>query len=79
MQSKLESAASGAAPVAKAGESFLRLRQVMQRVPVAKTTLYEWVRVGKFPKPIKLAPMTSVWRASEVEAWIAEASAGVQS
>lgn len=68
-------------PAVKPGspaDSFLRLPQVLARIPVSRTTLLHWARTGKFPKPIKLGPMTTVWRASDVDGWIAKASAEVQ-
>lgn len=59
-------------------ETFLREPQVLARVPVSPSTLWRWVREGKFPKPVKLGVMTSAWRASDVAAWIAKASAEVR-
>ena len=56
-------------------DALLRLPQVLARVPVGRSTLWLWVREGRFPKPIKLGPMTTAWRRSDVAAWI-EAQAG---
>ncbi|WP_298063531.1 AlpA family phage regulatory protein [uncultured Acinetobacter sp.] len=41
-------------------------------LPVTEKTLWTWVREGKFPKPIRLSGNVTVWRMSEVEAWIEE-------
>lgn len=49
---------------------LLRLPQVLARVPVAKSTLWLWVREGRFPRPIKLGEMTTAWRATSVSEWI---------
>lgn len=54
-------------------DSFLRLPQVLARVPVARSTLWAWVREGRFPKPVKLGPMTTAWRASDVCQWLSTA------
>lgn len=51
-------------------EALLRLPQVLAHVPIGRSTLWAWVREGRFPKPIKLGPMTTAWRASEVDAWL---------
>lgn len=51
-------------------DAFLRLPQVLTRVPVGRSTLWLWVREGRFPKPIKLGPMTTAWKSSDVDAWI---------
>lgn len=41
-------------------------------LPVTEKTIWTWVRQGKFPKPIRLSGNVTVWRMSEVEAWIEE-------
>lgn len=74
MQKRSDTAAPQAANAAEPPETFLRLPQVLARVPVSKSTLWGWVRAGKFPKPIKLGPMTTVWRESDVSAWTAAAA-----
>ena len=37
---------------------------------VSKATIWRWVREGRFPKPFKLGPRTTVWDASLVDAFI---------
>lgn len=54
-------------------EKFLRLRQVLEVVPVSKSTWWAWVASGKAPKPVKLGPATTAWRLSEVQAWAQKA------
>lgn len=49
---------------------FLREKNLYSFVPVSRTTLWQWVREDKFPKPIKLAARTTVWRAEDVRKWI---------
>ncbi|SIO39637.1 helix-turn-helix transcriptional regulator [Halodesulfovibrio marinisediminis] len=49
---------------------FLREKNLYSFVPVSRTTLWQWVRADKFPKPIKLAARTTVWRAEDVRKWI---------
>lgn len=43
-------------------------------LPVSEKTIWEWVRQGKFPKPIRMSSNVTVWRMSEVQAWIEEQS-----
>lgn len=47
-------------------QSLLRLRQVLKLVPVAPSSWWLGVRSGRFPKPLKLGPRTTVWRASDI-------------
>nr|WP_219918436.1 AlpA family phage regulatory protein [Rhodanobacter sp. PCA2] len=51
---------------------LLRLREVLHRIGVGRTTLYRWVRLGQFPRPRSLTPngSTVAWMEAEVEAWI---------
>ena len=51
-------------------DKFLRLNQVLQLIPIGKSTLWEKVKKGEFPKQIKLGPKISVWRASDVQEYI---------
>ena len=49
---------------------FLRLPQIMELFPISKSAWWEGCRTGRFPKPVKLGPRTTVWRAEEVMALI---------
>lgn len=40
-------------------------------LPFAGSTLWRMVTEGKFPAPVKLASRTTVWRVSDVRAWMA--------
>lgn len=55
---------------------FLRLTQIMELIPISKSAWWEGCRIGRFPKPIKLGPRTTVWRAEEIAAFIN--NAGIQ-
>lgn len=55
---------------------YLRLSQIIGRtkpdstipaiIPVSKTTWWEGVRNGRFPKPVKLGPRTTAWRVEDI-------------
>lgn len=51
-------------------DKLLRLPQVMELTGLAKSTVWLWVSQGKLPKPTKLSPRVSVWKESELMAWI---------
>lgn len=53
------------------GTRLLRMPQVLYRVGLKKTVIYERIKAGSFPKPIKLGS-ASAWPEHEVEAWIAQ-------
>lgn len=54
---------------------LLPLSEVMGRVGLRKTAIYDMIRGGAFPKPCKLGA-TSRWVESEVDAWIKEREDG---
>lgn len=41
-------------------------------IPVCKSTWWAGVKTGRFPKPVKLGPKTTVWRAKDIRALIEE-------
>ena len=50
---------------------FLREKHILKLLPVAHSTLWDWVRDGHFPAPIKLSEKVTVWSQTEVDAWLA--------
>ena len=47
---------------------FLRLPQVLTIFPISKSAWWEGCRTGRYPKPIKLGPRTTVWKAEDIAA-----------
>lgn len=47
---------------------FMRLPAVLKLVPVGKSTWWDGVKSGRFPKGVKLGPNTTAWRAEEIQA-----------
>ena len=52
-------------------EKFLRLRDVQNRVPYSRSTIYQLIAQGKFPKPISLGARAVAWLESDIDEWIA--------
>jgi predicted DNA-binding transcriptional regulator AlpA len=51
---------------------MLRVSRVAELLGVHPMSVWRWVRRGEFPRPIKLAPHVTAWRASDVAAWLDE-------
>lgn len=59
---------------------YLRLSQILGNpkgnpptppiIPIGKSSWWEGVKTGRFPKPIKLGPRTTVWRVEDIIALI---------
>ncbi len=37
--------------------------------PPSRTTIWRWIRAGKFPKPIPFTPSTYLWPEEALESW----------
>lgn len=67
-------------------DRYVRVRQIVgdpEAVPpipaivqVGTSTWWAWVKAGKAPQPIKLSPRVTVWRESEVRAFVERRGAG---
>jgi prophage regulatory protein len=63
---------------------FLRLSQIVGNpkaeppvpavIPIGRSSWWEGVRAGRFPKPLKLGPRTTVWRVEDIRELIARAA-----
>ena len=51
-------------------QGVCRAKQILELLPVGRTTFYKMVRNGDFPKPIRMGENISVWRNAEVLAWL---------
>jgi len=49
---------------------FYRLPHLKAKLSVSGSSIWAWVRAGKFPQPIKLSENTTVWNAADIEAWV---------
>jgi len=49
-----------------ASRKLYRIHQVLEIIPVSKTTWWNGVRDGRFPKPIKNGRMT-FWRSDDID------------
>jgi len=39
-------------------------------LPVSAPTIWRWVKIGKFPQPLKLGPQTTAWPLEAVEQFL---------
>lgn len=50
---------------------LIKISQVTQLTALSTSSIYRFIREGRFPKPIKLSERASAWRLEDIEAWIA--------
>lgn len=53
-------------------DRLLRLREVLQIIPVSRSSWYEGVKAGRYPAPVRLGPRTTAWRESDIRALMEE-------
>jgi len=51
--------------------AFLRRKQVETRTGLSRSTIYQYIKDGFFPKPVPLGPRAVGWLESDVSDWIA--------
>jgi prophage regulatory protein len=54
----------------KARMVFIRQPEVLKRTALSRSTLYELIDKGQFPKPLKLGERINCWPEHEVFAWM---------
>ena len=52
------------------GDRLIRLPEVQKLIPVGKSTWWDGVKSGRFPKPIKLGRRITCWRLADILAII---------
>lgn len=56
---------------------FMRLPQILAIYPVCKTAWWNGVKEGRYPKPVKLGPRTTAWRAEDIRELIQRAAESI--
>ncbi|MES2728996.1 MAG: AlpA family phage regulatory protein [Pseudomonadota bacterium] len=49
---------------------YLRIAQVLQFIPVSKSTWWAGINSGRFPQGVKLSPRVTAWRVEDIREWM---------
>jgi prophage regulatory protein len=52
--------------------SLLRLEAVKARTCLSRSTIYAYMREGRFPQPVALTERCVAWIEAEIDSWIAD-------
>jgi predicted DNA-binding transcriptional regulator AlpA len=52
------------------GLRLYRLKQVLSLIPVSRSSWFEGIQKGRYPKGFHLGPRTTVWRSDQIESVI---------
>lgn len=58
-----------------APRKMLSERQILDLLPIARSTLQAWEKDGNFPKSVTIGPNRKAWFADEVAEWQAKKAA----
>ncbi|RUO26001.1 transcriptional regulator [Aliidiomarina minuta] len=51
---------------------LMKIKEVMNVTTLARATIYKYMDLGRFPKPVPLGGRAVAWVADEIEDWIAQ-------
>ncbi len=57
--------------------TLLKLTKVQQILDVSRSTIYRFIKSGRFPLPVKIAGKIQRWRSDELQNWILELEHGL--
>lgn len=57
-------------------EGFVRLPVVLRVLGIGKTSFWQGIKDGRYPKPVKLGPRIAAWRVEDIRALIASFAGG---
>lgn len=49
---------------------FIRLREVLHRTGLGRSTVYRWMDEGRFPKSVRLGGRSVAWIEHEIDEWL---------
>ena len=55
--------------------ALLRLPQLLALIPVSRSAWWAGCKSGRYPKPVKLGPRTTAWRAADIAALLEKLTA----
>lgn len=53
-------------------EGYLRLPQVLEIIPVSRSTWYRGMKTGRYPQPVKLGARATGWKIEAVKNCVSE-------
>jgi prophage regulatory protein len=58
---------------------LIRLREVMDRVGIGRSMIYQRMSEGRFPKSRSLGPKCAVWVEAEIDEWVQQVATSTRS
>lgn len=52
--------------------ALLRMPEVIRRTGLRRSSIYDAMKRGDFPRPVQLTSTARAWHSEEIDAWIAQ-------
>jgi prophage regulatory protein len=62
--------------MSESNQKLLREKQVLEILPIGRSTWWAGVKAGRFPQPVKLGPRITAWRAEDINRLIQAGALG---
>lgn len=59
-------------------EKILRLNEVKAQTGLSSSTIYSWIKEGKFPKNFSLGNRSVGWKQTDISNWISSRSVSME-
>lgn len=56
-------------------DRLMRMPEVVYLCQRSRTSIYNDVKAGRFPEPIRIGPRAIAWRESDIQDWMAKGGA----
>ena len=53
-------------------ENYLNIYDITNSLKISEDTLREWIKAGKFPRPLRVNDRTTLWSYALIEKWVAQ-------
>ncbi|GAO40601.1 putative transcriptional regulator [Sphingomonas changbaiensis NBRC 104936] len=51
-------------------DRIIRIKTVLERTGLSRTTLYRRIQCGRFPRQVKISDRCAGWRESDLQHWL---------
>ena len=49
---------------------LLKIEEVIEKTTLGKSSIFDYVKKGKFPRPVKVGERAVAWKDDEIDEWI---------
>jgi len=53
-------------------ENYLNIDDITNSLKISEDTLKEWIKAGKFPRPLRVYDRATLWSYALIENWVAQ-------